>query len=287
MFDKRQIKVLIVEDDRTSMAVAKSCVTNYTKAFIEKFSAQNAAQAMQIFNREHPDIVLLDIELPDGNGVDLLDQMLNKQEETFVAMVTGSTVKDDVFKSKQRGAKGYIVKPYVVKKIHDILDDGLVYLKHVDELRAAGLIKSHSDKLLDEYSSFEEQNTPEKIMSGWSILFADTNSNNLQKAKEHISKLCKSIDTVSSGSEALELTKQRKYNLIFLNTRLPDINGYTLSKEIRSSTTNDNSQSYIIAISPNADEANNAKWSEAGINHILVEPCPVSKLENIIKKYAK
>jgi len=77
---------------------------------------------MAKFQWENPDITFLDIKLPDGNGLDLLEQMKKINPNAYIVMVTGSQSPEDVEASKKHKVNGYILKPFNVKKVQEFVD---------------------------------------------------------------------------------------------------------------------------------------------------------------------
>jgi two-component system response regulator DevR len=73
-------------------------------------AAASAAEALVVCTREAPDVVLLDINLPDGNGVDVCRQLLSRKSEMRVLFLTSSASSDTVDAAIQSGAHGYLLK---------------------------------------------------------------------------------------------------------------------------------------------------------------------------------
>jgi len=124
---KERIKALVVEDDRNFCMILQECLSDLEHFAIRKFFTANASDAMQKMRSEKPDLVLLDINLPDGNGLDLIRPMLKIHPAVGIVMVTGSAFPEDVKKGKEDGAIGYILKPYNKHKIADALSKFLEY----------------------------------------------------------------------------------------------------------------------------------------------------------------
>lgn len=68
------------------------------------------------------DIICLDVVMPDGDGLELLNWISEKQPKAAVLMVTASTDRSTVEQSLRNGAKGYIVKPFNPGTVMDTLD---------------------------------------------------------------------------------------------------------------------------------------------------------------------
>jgi len=93
-------------------------------------------------------------------------------------------------------------------------------------------------------------------------------------------------DVVENGKEALEKSSKELYDLILLDIGLPDIDGYTVAKEIRNRC-DKTAQVPIIALTAHDDPDAQEKWQEAGINAGVVKPFTIAKCKAILKKISK
>ncbi|MDC2888258.1 response regulator [Psychrosphaera algicola] len=76
---------------------------------------------MQSFNKNLPDIIFLDIELPKSNGQQILKEMRLIKPNAFVVMVSAHSSADNVKTSIELGASGFVVKPFTSQKIRSVL----------------------------------------------------------------------------------------------------------------------------------------------------------------------
>jgi two-component system, OmpR family, response regulator len=105
-------RVLIVEDDEMQLALLKKIVEKEGHV-IEV--AHNRAEVLAALNHlPYPDLLLLDVQLPDVDGFRILEKVKThpKLKESRVVMVTGRTERADIAKGVLLGADGYITKPY-------------------------------------------------------------------------------------------------------------------------------------------------------------------------------
>lgn len=109
----RVARVLLVEDDRSTRRLVRTSLKDVCE-FIE---APDASQGITSYNAFHPDIVFLDIELPDGSGQNLLNWILRNDPGAFVVMFSGHHDVNNVVKSVNTGAKGFIAKPFDLHKM--------------------------------------------------------------------------------------------------------------------------------------------------------------------------
>ncbi|MCT7560992.1 response regulator [Aliarcobacter butzleri] len=95
-----------------------------------KFSVSNYANplaALESLNTSSYDIILLDIMMPQMNGLEVLEKIKEKNENQKVIMMTAYSTLDKVLKSHKEGATNYVMKPFdslqhLEKKIIDILE---------------------------------------------------------------------------------------------------------------------------------------------------------------------
>lgn len=106
-------KVLLVDDDRTTRRFVSAAL----QGFCELAEAADANECIDVYNSYCPDLVFMDIELPDADGKDLL-HWINKIDPTgFVVMFSGHSETDNIMKSIDLGAKGFISKPFELSKM--------------------------------------------------------------------------------------------------------------------------------------------------------------------------
>lgn len=87
----------------------------------EIFEASTGEGGMQSFNKNLPDIIFLDIELPKSNGQQILKEMRAIKPNAFVVMVSAHSSADNVKTSIELGASGFVVKPFTSQKIRSVL----------------------------------------------------------------------------------------------------------------------------------------------------------------------
>ena len=102
-------RVVIVEDDQ-EIRESFSLIVNSSQRFSVVGSYGNCEDAIAALNRDKPEIVLLDIELPGMNGIKGTQIIRDKSSSTEVIMVTVYEDSDLVFEALKRGASGYITK---------------------------------------------------------------------------------------------------------------------------------------------------------------------------------
>ena len=100
-------RVLVIEDDE---AVAQAIVRGIERSGMSVVCAATGAKGMSLKNSFHPDIVLVDLELPDTNGVDLIAYFAESRS-CGIIVVSGMGEEADRIVGLELGADDYIVKP--------------------------------------------------------------------------------------------------------------------------------------------------------------------------------
>jgi two-component system chemotaxis response regulator CheY len=109
--------ILIVEDQSFSRVLMVSVLDKFYPCHI----AKNGREAIEKYSLLAPNIVFLDIGLPDANGHDLAKLFKEMDPESYIVMATANHCTKDVLAAKSNGVDGFIVKPYNKQKILDSL----------------------------------------------------------------------------------------------------------------------------------------------------------------------
>jgi DNA-binding NtrC family response regulator len=101
-------KILIVDDEPELRQLLKTILEpDFTVA-----EAENAAGLQRSFSLDAPDVILLDLKLPDANGLDLLPQIKKTWPDTEVIVLTGEATFEAAVQATKRGAYHFINKPF-------------------------------------------------------------------------------------------------------------------------------------------------------------------------------
>ena len=101
-------KLLLVDDEE---GIRKVLGISLTDSGYTVLTAENGEEALRIFDREQPDIVLTDIKMPGMDGITLLRRIKQENPETEVIMITGHGDMELAIKSLQYDATDFITKP--------------------------------------------------------------------------------------------------------------------------------------------------------------------------------
>ena len=108
-------KILIVDDEENIRALLKGILSDVA----EVYEAENGKKGLAMFQEHKPDLILLDIMLPDISGVELLQEIREKNSDVKIIMITAYETIKSVIEIMNIKISGYITKPFIVKDVRE------------------------------------------------------------------------------------------------------------------------------------------------------------------------
>jgi DNA-binding NarL/FixJ family response regulator len=118
---ERPIRILVV-DDHDIVRQGIAALLERQPAYDVVGQAGTAADALAATNRLLPDLVVLDVSLPDGSGIETCREIKARHPETRVVILTGSADEDTVLTAVVAGANGYLLKSSGVREVMHAID---------------------------------------------------------------------------------------------------------------------------------------------------------------------
>jgi DNA-binding NtrC family response regulator len=119
--------ILVVDDDASVRKTLSSILS--TEGYVVE-TVENGKQALKAIEKGRFDVALIDIQLPDTKGVDLLLKLKQKQPKMVRIIITGYPSMDNAIKALNHGADAYILKPFDSVQLLETIR------KHLDETTA-------------------------------------------------------------------------------------------------------------------------------------------------------
>ena len=117
------------------------------------------------------------------------------------------------------------------------------------------------------------------------ILVVDDTRTNLTVIKGLLKQTLMQVDTAASGMEALELVRQNKYNVIFLDHRMPEMDGIQTFHAMEELSDNLNKDTPVVALTANAISGSREMYLSEGFANYMSKPVDPAKLEEMILNY--
>lgn len=166
----RSLKLLVVEDDPQ--------IAEIQRRFVERLDqvelcgiAHNLTDADDLVDVFQPDLMLLDVFFPDGNGLDLLRRLRARNAHTDIILITAAREVDTLRSALHGGVFDYILKPLVYERLEEAIHN---YRQHRDRLdNLERVAQKEVDALLPRGQS-DSGNEPERLPKGIDALTLDT-----------------------------------------------------------------------------------------------------------------
>lgn len=157
--------------------------------------AENGYQAIEATRGIHFDAIFMDIKMPGINGVQTFREVKKIDPEATVIMMTAYSVEDLVKEAVEEGAYAIIYKPFDIDRIVAIIEELL------------------------------QQKTL--------ILVVDDQFGDRETLKGILEDKGYRVATAKDGAETIEMVKSRHYDIVFLDVRLPDMNGIQVFERVK------------------------------------------------------
>lgn len=110
MSTRKPIRVLVVDDNDLTRALLSVILRSGEYEVVAE--ATTAKEGLEMARKLHPDVVLLDHNMPNGYGVDIVEPLRQSLPQSVILMVTTQNEKRVVELAIERGANGFVVKPF-------------------------------------------------------------------------------------------------------------------------------------------------------------------------------
>lgn len=113
-------KMLIVDDEA---GIRELLVAAFEGTGFEITTAKTGEEALHLFHQQRPDVVLLDIKLPDLDGTEVLQRIKQSVASTVVIMITAVEASHISLKCMKLGASAYITKPFDLNYVTMVVEN--------------------------------------------------------------------------------------------------------------------------------------------------------------------
>jgi len=272
--DLKGTKILLVDDN----SVNRKLYNKQLRYFgVDATVIGEPLQVVSVMNEAHAkqavfDIVILDYNMPGKSGVDLGNEIRNLRifDDVKLMILTSSVTRGDAKFFSDSGFDAYLTKPV----LSEVLNDSLVSLLHSKRTPDTSIVTQHS-------VAESKQNVTHNFEGR--ILLVEDNKINQLVAKAMFENLGLNIALAEDGQQAVDDFKKNTYDLVFMDCRMPVMDGYQATETIRAFETD--SHTPIIALTANAMAEDSEKCSEAGMDDFLTKPFSSAQLEKMLTKW--
>ena len=271
-FTQNLRRVLVVEDDERQRESVRHLLS---RDDVEIVCAGTASVALDHLRGSTFDCMVMDLNLPDLTGFELLEQMTEQDGVSFppVIVYTGRALSRDEEQQLRRFSKSIIVKD--ARSPERLLDEVTLFLHQVESELSA----EHRQML-------QAARSRETALEGRNVLVVEDDVRNVFALSSILEPTGIKLQIARNGREALEALERADasgpaVDLVLMDIMMPEMDGYTAMREIR--TRPAWRRLPIIALTAKAMKDDQEKCLAAGANDYIAKPLDVEKLLSLVR----
>jgi len=271
-------KVLVVDDAKTNVKQIKEMLP---PDLYEVLEAYNGIDALKIARNEIPDVIFLDIIMPDIDGYEVTRRLKadSNTKDIPIVMVTALDGSDDRVKGLEAGAEDVLAKP--VNRVEVIARTrSMIRLREFQtQLSIRDQAAEHFAKPASGCSAQEKKDNP-------TVLLVEDNEQDLDLFKCYLEGSRYRVHVARSGQEALDILERRHIDLVLLDILLPDMDGFQVFSRMKNSDLTKDVP--VIIVTALSDLENKVKGINLGVDDYLIKPIDSrevnARIEVLLKK---
>ncbi|MEY4387769.1 MAG: hypothetical protein RLY20_3052 [Verrucomicrobiota bacterium] len=259
-------RVLVVDDDQTNREVLCEMVTGWGMQPTSVASGATAlAELKAATGGGNPySLVLLDDEMSGLNGFAVAKEIRRMPElkVTIVMMLSSADPAKEAARCREEGIHYALTKPVGQSELLDTI---------VTVLQPEGI------KVL-------VQKAAPPVGERLRILLVEDNEVNLELAMHLLSRIGHSVFTVRNGRQAVETIERDRFDLVFMDLQMPEMDGLEATQRIRAMESAGKPRTPIIALTAHAIKGSRERYLEAGMDDYVTKPVRRQDLTNAIER---
>ena len=261
------IRILTVDDDRD--------ILEYFHEIVQGFGAscEVAADAGEALNmvddKGSYNIYFVDLKMPDVDGIALTKEIRAREKEaghSIVIMISSADLSAVEYEARKAGVDKFLLKPLFPSAIADVISECI------------GIANERIDDTPMDLTG---------IFEGRHILFAEDMEINREIVIALLEPTGLAVDCAENGTEAVNMfiKAPEKYDLIFMDVQMPEMDGYEATRQIRSLGLPRSKEIPIVAMTANVFKEDVERCLAAGMNGHLGKPLDIDELLRALTKY--
>jgi PAS domain S-box-containing protein len=249
-------KVLIIEDS----AAAADQIMRYLKELeIQGIVYPKAAGAMDLARQAQPDVIILDILLPDQSGWTVLADLKDLPATQDIPVIVVSVV-DEQLKSLDMGAVAHLLKPFTRPQFQQVLQRTIPPRATSEPLVP---LAAATDAPL--------------------ILLAEDNEANIAMLESYLEAQGFRVVVARNGREAVQMATQYQPDLVLMDIQMPEMDGLEATQKIRTDATQQDLP--VIALTALAMPGDRERCLAVGATDYLTKPISPKHLLELLMRY--
>ncbi|MES2575340.1 MAG: HAMP domain-containing protein [Bacteroidota bacterium] len=270
--NKKAKNLLVVDDNQDELDRILKAIAGDD---ISVFSAKTAKEAVEQIQQKSFDCIILDLVLPDADGLEIISDLENNIAGQETAIIIHSA--GDVNK-KQRARLNRFA--------HSIITKSAVSMDELIDQTALFMHRVHKELPEEMRRSIESFYLKEDILAGKKVLLVDDDVRNLFALTTALERYGLDVISAESGQEAIDLLNENKdIDIVLMDIMMPEMDGYETMKRIRKD--NKHKDLTIIAVTAKAMKGDRQRCIESGASDYMTKPVNVEQLSSLMRVWLK
>jgi signal transduction histidine kinase/DNA-binding response OmpR family regulator/CHASE3 domain sensor protein len=271
-FTRKLRRVLVVEDDPL---LRESTARLLSTDGVETVTAGTAAEALELVRSSTFDCMVLDLELPDRSGLELLEEMARGEQYSFppVIVYTGRSLSHKQVHELEKLARSIIIKG--ARSPERLLDEVTLFLHQVE-----------SELPPERQRMLRDARDREAVFEGRRILIVEDDVRNVFALTAVLEPRGAEVAIARNGREALDhLAAHPGVDLVLMDIMMPEMDGLTAMRELRKDPRF--AKLPIIALTAKAMTDDRERCLDAGASDYIAKPLDVDKLLSLARVWIR
>ncbi|MEX0967999.1 MAG: response regulator [Bacteroidia bacterium] len=259
--------ILIIEDNEVHNKAIEELICRHGSRCL---SALSGEEALDVLAKEKIDCVVLDLNLPDISGFDLLERIKKKDQFKNLPCIvySGRNLTREEEKRLKKHSGAIVLK--TAFSYDRLLDEVNLFLHHI----GADLPQEKTEKL--------KPYIPEKALTNKKVVLADDDIRNVYALHNVLEEEGMIVFTAENGKEAIDLLhREMDIDIVLMDIMMPVMDGYEAMRKIREQE--EFARLPIIALTAKAMRGDREKCIEAGASDYLAKPVDKEKLIGLMR----
>ncbi len=250
--------ILIIDDNTTNLKILTRQCAYWN---MKPQAVKGAAPALDLLKYESFDIIVVDLQMPDIDGLDLAYQIRSNKATSQIPIILFSSI-------------GFLPqgREHYRSIFSSVIEKPLKYRQLLTALSSS--FRRHSQHL-------EVMNIPAKARKNadlrMKVLVAEDNVINQKLINNILAKIGYKADLVSNGLEAVEALRRQEYHIVMMDVQMPEMNGLEATEVVRSMF-HARKQPILIAVTANATEQDRKQCLDHGMDDYLSKPYKIDSI---------
>jgi DNA-binding response OmpR family regulator len=253
--------ILVVDDERMVCDLLRAVLSRYSH---EVLTACDGREGLKLFKKHHPRITLLDINMPEMNGIEVLKKIRAVDPKAPVIMLTGKGEVAHEYEARQLGVTEFLRKGLSLD----------IVVQSMERVMQQPVKPPASPS-----QSTDAQKAPAHLQEAGSILVVDDEPPIRELLKKYLSTRGYQVRVAAGGQQALDLVDQKSPDLIVLDVHMPGMNGIEVLRRLRAK----NYAGGVLLLTASVDETLLREGLELGSVDVLGKPVDLERLELVIQ----